>query len=108
MRSKLEAGLRRTGNIKSNKAKRFSQPDGTIVHSRIGTNRYRMGEVAKAIVNMAGILTYVLGILANLNNLLSVLLAAVGLWYVAVQALDKREDWLKKRRERKDLVNNKK
>lgn len=64
-------------------------------------NNFQMGETVKVIINYIGITTYILGILANINNLLSVLLACVGVVWGFVKCLEKWEDYQIKKWERR-------
>lgn len=59
-----------------------------------------MGESIKMILNTFGITAYILGILANINNLASVLLACVGVVWGIVKCLEKWEDYQAKKWER--------
>lgn len=63
-------------------------------------NNFKMGEGLKMILNTVGITTYILGILANINNLASVMLACVGVVWGIVKCLEKWEDYQAKKWER--------
>lgn len=78
---------------------RTRQPDGTYFYSYHRNNRYKVAEGFK-LLNFLGLTTYIIGILANINNLLSVLLALVGIVWVVLKCLEKNEDWRLKKWER--------
>jgi len=63
-------------------------------------NNFKMGEGLKMILNTVGITTYILGILANINNLASVMLACVGVVWGIVKCLEKWEDYQAKKWDR--------
>lgn len=90
------------GNNGSDKSKRLSKLNGSVVHAGIKRNRTEMGEIAKVVANTLGWITLVSGFLANLDNVLSVLLGCVALGFGIFKALDQREAWLIKRADRKD------
>lgn len=105
-----KVGLSGSGNMSGNKGKRWSKSDGSIVHVGIKRNHTEMGEIAKAMVNTLGWMTLIAGVLANLDNALSILLGVVALAFGVVKFLDGRESWLIKRvdrMEREDKYKNK-
>lgn len=59
-----------------------------------------MGESVKVLLNTIGLTTFIMGILANINNLLSVLLACIGIVWGIVKCLEKWEDYQLKKWER--------
>ena len=76
---------------------RVQQPDGSYYYVHKPHNRYKL---AFKFLNYLGLTTYLFGILANINNLLSVLLAIVGIVWVVLKCLEKNEDWRLKKWER--------
>lgn len=63
-------------------------------------NHIQMGESVKVLLNTIGLTTFIMGILANINNLLSVLLACIGIVWGIVKCLEKWEDYQLKKWER--------
>jgi hypothetical protein len=70
------------------------------IHRGRSNNNIQMGETIKVMANLLGATTFILGILANLNNLLSVALACVGVVWGIVKCLEKYEDYQLKKWER--------
>ena len=97
-----KADLPDVGNISGDKGKRFSQPDGSIVHGGNKRNRTEMGEIIRTVANTLGWVTLGIGFLANLDNILSVLLGVVALTFGVYKALHEKEVWLMKRLDRKE------
>lgn len=105
-----KAGIPSIGNNPGDKGKRFSKSHGIVIHGGIGHNRIKMGEIVKVFFNILGAMTFIAGILANLDNIVSVLLGIIGAGYGVFQALSAREAWLIKRvdrKEREDAYNKK-
>lgn len=100
--SSRKVNLPSAGNISRDQGQRFQQPDGSIIHSGTKRNRTEMGEVIKAFLNTMGIMTFLAGILANLDNAMSVVLALVGAVYGVYKILHAREALLMKRLDRKE------
>lgn len=67
-----------------------------------------MAEIAKMVFNYLGITVYILGILANLNNVISVTLGFVGIAFGFVKILTAYENYLMKRMDRRDREETKK
>lgn len=82
--------------------------DWLSIHNSNRHNRFKMGEGVKMIINTIGLTTYILGILANINNLLSVMLACVGVVWGIVKCLEKWEDYQAKKWERQQKEEEKK
>lgn len=61
-----------------------------------------MGEAFKALLNAVGFTTYLMGIIVNLNNWISIALGAVGVGWGVVKLLHGIEVMLIKRIERKE------
>ena len=59
-----------------------------------------MGEAAKIALNIAGLSAFVMGILTNWNNFISVLLGVVGLLYAAIKCAKELEDYRYRKAER--------
>lgn len=64
-----------------------------------------MGEGVKVFLNTIGFTTFIMGILANINNLLSVALGCVGIVWGIVKCLEKYEDYQLKRLDRIEREN---
>lgn len=83
-----------------------SKQDGGINWFYFRTN-YRlyskkMGEITgKFLLNILGITTTIWGFLSNLPNPVSILLGIVSLMWATYKMLEKREDWLYRRSERR-------
>lgn len=67
-----------------------------------------MAEIAKIVFNYLGVVVYVMGILANLNNIISVTLGFIGIGFGIIKALTAYEHYLMKRIDRKEREGNKK
>lgn len=76
------------------------QPPWNPIYHRSRNNYFQMGEAIRMTFNLIGGTTFILGILANLNNLLSVALACVGIVWGIVKCMEKYEDYRLKKWER--------
>jgi cytochrome c biogenesis protein CcdA len=61
-----------------------------------------MAEIAKVVFNYLGLAVYIMGIFANLNNIISVTLGFVGIAFGVVKILIAYENYLMKRIDRKE------
>lgn len=61
-----------------------------------------MGEVAKVLANTLGFTAILLGIVANLDNFISILIGTVGFGFGLFKALEQREIYLEKRHNRRE------
>ena len=104
--SSMETRLSAARSVQGHREERFSKFDGRVVH--IGTKRYsnRMGEIIKAVFNTVGVTTYILGILTNLNNLVSVLLGIVGFVFGVIKVFHALEVYRMKRIDRLEKEDN--
>lgn len=60
-----------------------------------------MGKVAEALINSLGFTAILLGIVANLDNIISILVGTVGFGFGLFKALEQREIYLEKRYNRR-------
>lgn len=107
--SKFQAGLHSFGYNEHNKAERFRQPDGSFLYGGFGRSNNKMGEAAKIVFNIAGLTAFIMGILTNWNNFISVLLGVVGLLFAAIKCAREMEEYRYRkleRREKEHHVNN--
>lgn len=86
------------------------QRDWDFIHYLSRHNNAKMAETVKYMLNALGISIYILGILANLSNIVSVTLGVVGLAYAIIRAFKAYEDYLIRKIERmerqRDYKNN--
>lgn len=76
--------------------------DWFFVRTNIGLYSKKMGEITgKFLLNLLGITTAVWGFLSNLPNPISILLGIISIMWTMWKALEKREDWLMKRSQRR-------
>jgi hypothetical protein len=106
--SNLEAGISDFSDNRVYPEKRLSEPNGYGIHSRNRSNRSKMGEVIKTLINSLGFTTILLGILANIDNALSVLIAMVALGFALYKLLNEREVYLMKKMDREERKRGKK
>lgn len=112
MRRNIQDGIydSDSGASYSREYTRTRQPDGSYLYIYHKRNRFKVAEGFK-LLNLLGSTTFLFGILANLDNLLSVLLGCVGIVWGVVKSLEKYEDYqIKKweRRQRQDAHEEKK
>jgi hypothetical protein len=79
MRSNIQSGVPGGRDHGFNSAQYRQQPDGAVIYSGNQRNRSKMGEVVLiGAVNILGAVCLMLGIIANLDNIASWILSAVG------------------------------
>lgn len=100
--SNMETRLPFGGDLRGHPEKRLSQFDGDPFHIGRRSNYRKMGEVAKALINSLGFTAILLGIVANLDNIISILIGTVGFGFGLFKALEQREIYLEKRQNRRD------
>ena len=61
-----------------------------------------MGEIVKTLINTLGFTTVLLGILANIDNALSVLIGMLASGFALYKLLNERENYLLKRYDREE------
>lgn len=98
----MEVIIPDSGNNQRDKEERFPQLNGYFVHTGYRYNNIKMGEIVKAFLNTIGFTVYLLGIIANFNNVISGLLGLVGFVFGVIKILHAREVWLMKRVDRKE------
>lgn len=101
-RSKFQAGLHSSVHNGHNRAERFRQSDGSIIHGNTWDSNNKMGEAAKIVFNIAGLTAFIMGILTNWNNFISILLGVIGLLYAAIKCARELEEYRYKKLERKE------
>lgn len=102
MGSNLENDLHRFGRNRDNEGKYPFKYYGYTVRNSNRYNRFKMAEIAKIVFNYLGLTVYILGILANLNNIISVTLGFIGIAFAIVKLLTAYENYLMKRIDRKE------
>lgn len=102
MGSNLENDIHRPDRNRSNQGKYPFKYYGYAVRDHHRNNRFKMAEIAKIVFNYLGLTVYILGILANLNNIISVTLGFVGIAFGLVKILTAYENYLMKRMDRRD------
>lgn len=100
--SRMETSLFGIGDSWMDKEERPAQFDGTIVHRGNKRNNSKMGEAFKTLGNAIGLTTYLMGIIVNLNNWISIALGAVGVGYGVIKALHAYEVYRIKRVDRRE------
>lgn len=102
MGSNLENDLHRHDRNGNSEGKYPFKYYGYAVRSSNRYNRFKMAEIAKMVFNYLGLAVYIMGILANLNNIISVTLGFIGIGFGIIKALSAYETYLMKRLDRKD------
>lgn len=102
MGSNLENGLHRPNRNKHGEGKYPFKYNGYAIRNYNRNNRTKMAEIAKIIFNFLGLTVYIMGILANLNNIISVTLGFVGIAFLFIKILTAYENYLIKRMDRKE------
>ncbi len=108
MGSNLENDLHRPDRNRNNEGKYPFKYYGYAVRSSHRNNRTKMAEIAKIVFNYLGLVVYIMGILANLNNIISVTLGFIGIGFGIIKALTAYENYLIKRIDRKEREDSKK
>lgn len=108
MGSNMENDIHRPGRNGTGGGKYPFKYYGYAVRNSNRYNRTKMAEIAKMVFNYLGLTVYILGILANLNNVISVTLGFVGIAFGFVKILTAYENYLMKRMDRRDREETKK
>lgn len=98
----VETSIPGSGDRWSHTEKRSSQFHGPFIRIGNNGNNNKMGEAFRQLINAIGFTTYLMGIIVNLNNWISIALGAVGVGWGVVKLLHGIEVWLIKRIERKE------
>lgn len=108
MGSNLENDLHRPDRDRGHGGKYPFKYYGYAVRNSNRYNRFKMAEIAKIVFNYLGLAVYIMGILANLNNIISVTLGFIGIGFGIVKLLTAYENYLMKRIDRRERNDNKK
>lgn len=85
--SSMETPVFGLGDKWMDKEERPSQFNGATVRNGNNRNNSKMGEAFKTFLNAIGFTTYIMGIVVNLNNWISIALGAVGVGFAVVKLL---------------------
>lgn len=107
MGSNLENDIRRPDSNRSNEGKYPFKYNGYAIRNYNRNNRTKMAEIAKIVFNYLGLTVFILGIFANLGNIISVTMGFVGIVWGVIRVLKLYEDYLIRKIERKNMENKK-
>lgn len=93
--------VRNTGNDRGDQNKRRVDINGNNFRNHTWIHNSKMGEIAAKLLNIAGLTGFILGFIANLNSPIAFVMGLIGIVYGLYKMLEKREDWLHKRSERR-------
>lgn len=100
--SNMETSVLGAGDKWVDKKERLTQFNGAVIHSGNKRNNSKMGEAFKTFLNTIGFTAYLMGILVNLNNWISVALGALGVGFAIIKLLHAYEVYMIKRIDRKE------
>lgn len=102
MDSKHKIHISFVSDSEADKAKRLGSINWLLFRTNSRLYSTKMGEITgKFFINFLGITASIWGFLANLPNPVSILLGIVSLMWATYKMLEKREDWLYRRSERR-------
>lgn len=102
MHSNFQTGLHNFNNNKHRQREYDSKHSWDGVHSYRWYNNIKMADALKWMANSLGLSIFILGILANLGNIISVTLGVIGIAVAFVKCLKLYEDYLIRKIERKE------
>lgn len=79
-----------SGDNWMDKGERFGSNNWIYLHNSIRIYRKQMGEITLRLINWAGFTGIIIGIIANLNNILAVFLGVGSLMFVVFKSLKER------------------
>lgn len=101
MGSSTKIIVRNTGNDRVDKDQRGVDINGNNFRNHTWIYNSKMGEALYKLLNIAGLTGFILGFIANLNSPIAFVMGLIGIVYGLYKMLEKREDWLHKRSERR-------
>jgi hypothetical protein len=104
MGSNVQANLRSSYHDGNNAGEHAFKHSGHVVRGSGGHNRTKMAEAIK-LLNILGLSVYILGLFANLGNIISVTLGAVGIAWGIIRCFRAYEEYLIRKIDRMEREN---
>lgn len=93
--------IRNTGNDRGNQDQRRMDTHGNYFRNHTRIYNSKMGEFSVKLFNIAGLTGSIFGIFSNLNSPIAFIMGMIGVGWGLYHMLEKRENWLHKRSERR-------
>lgn len=101
MGSNTKISLPPSGSNEVDTTQQNGGADWFLVRTNLGIYSKKMGEITAKLLNILGITGAIFGFIANLPNAISVAIGLMSVLWLTYRILEKREDWLMKRSQRR-------